>query len=126
MRNEFVGSILAVRAVEDTIRATKKYTKSLFSQKVQHPIQGDDFPSKVITEYYEVYPDTEVGWDMSIIDAAFWLADNPPHVDVRFNYNYLRNKAIVVIHGGNGVVDLLREAIPGFKEALDKVVEDGA
>ncbi len=123
-RNEFVGSILAVRAVEDTIRATKKYTKGAFSKSIQHPIQGAEFPSRVLTEYYEVYPDTEVGWDMSIIDAAFWLADAPPHIDVLFKYNYPRNKAIVIIHGGNGVVKLLGEGIPGFEEALRKVTEN--
>ena len=71
MRSEFVGSILAVRAVEDTIRATKKYTKGAFSKPPQHPIQGMDFPSRVLTEYYEVYPDTEVGWEP--------VSDRPVH-----------------------------------------------
>jgi len=125
MRNEFVGSILAVRAVEDTIRATKKYTKGAFAKSAQHPIQGEDFPSRVMTEYYEVYPDIEPGWDMSIIDAAFWLAGETPHIDVLFKYNYQRDKAIVIIHGGNGVVKLLGEGIPGFEEALGQVVENG-
>lgn len=128
MRNEFVGSILAVRAVEDTIRATRKYTKGAFKSPVQHPIQGEGFPSKVLTEYYEVYPDIESDkslWDMNIIDAAFWLAGETPHIDVLFKYNYQRDKAIVIIHGGNGVVKLLDEGIPGFGEALAKVVENG-
>ena len=121
MRNEFVGSIMAVRAVEDTIRATKKYTKGAFAKVAHHPIQGEAFPSRVLTEYYEVYPDIESVWDMSIIDAAFWLAGETPHIDVLFKYNYQRDKAIVIIHGGNGVVKLLGEGIPGFEEALGKV-----
>ena len=121
MRSEFVGNIITVRAVEDTIRATRKYTKGVFARTASHPIQGADFPSHVITEYYEVYPDMEVGMDMSIVDAAFWLAGETPHIDVRFKYNYQRNKAIIIIHGNNGVVDLLNEGIPGFKEALGKV-----
>ena len=125
MRNEFVGSILAVRSVEDTIRATKKYTKGAFSKPAQHPIQGEEFPSRVLTEYYEVYPDFEAGWDMSIVDAAFWLAGETMHIDVLFKYNYPRDKAIVIIHGGNGVVKLLGEGIPGFEEALAKVKENG-
>lgn len=124
-RNEFVGCILAVRAVEDTIRATKKYTKGAFTKPARHPIQGEEFPSRVLTEYYEVYPDVESVWDMSIIDAAFWLAGETPHIDVLFKYNYLRDKAIVIIHGGNGVVKLLGEGIPGFEEALGKVKENG-
>lgn len=125
MRNEFVGSIMSVRAVEDTIRATKKYTKGAFSKSAQHPIQGEDFPSRVLTEYYEVYPDIESVWGMSIIDATFWLAGETPHIDVYFKYNYQRDKAIVVIRGGNGVVKLLGEGIPGFEEALGMVTENG-
>ena len=128
MRNEFVGSILAVRAVEDTIRATRKYTKGAFKSPVQHPVQGEDFPSRVLTEYYEVYPDIESDkslWDMDIIDAAFWLAGETPHIDVYFKYNYPRDKAIVIIHGGNGVMKLLDDGIPGFGEALERVHENG-
>jgi len=122
-RNEFVGSILAVRAVEDTIRATKKYTKGAFKSPIQHPIQGAEFPSRVLTEYYEVYPDTELGWDMPASKGWAWLWGDTPHIDVLFKYNYQRDKAIVIIHGGNGVVKLLGEGIPGFAEALGKVVE---
>ena len=126
MRNEFVGSVLAVRAVEDTIRSTQKYTKGAFKAPAKYPIQGEEFPSRSLTEYYEVYPDMELGkspWDMNIIDAAFWLAGETPHIDVMFKYNYQRDKAIVIIHGGAGVIKMLEEGIPGFREALDKVAE---
>jgi len=126
MRSEFVGSILAVRAVEDTIRATKKYTKGAFQKPARHPIQGEDFPSRVLTEYYEVYPDTELGWDMPASEGWAWVWGDVPHIDVLFKYNYQRDKAIVIIHGGNGVVDLLEAGIPGFGEALSKVVENGS
>ena len=121
MRSEFVGSILAVRAVEDTIRATKKYTKGAFKSPVQHPIQGEKFPSRVLTEYYEVYPDTELGWDMPASEGWAWVWGDTLHIDVLFKYNYQRDKAIVIIHGGNGVVKLLGEGIPGFSDALARV-----
>lgn len=125
MRNEFVGSIMAVRSVEDTIRATKKYTKGAFTRPEQHPIQGADFPSRVLTEYYEVYPDIDIGMTRPFWDAAFtasdWLWGDTPHIDVLFKYNYQRDKAIVIIHGGNGVVKLLGEGIPGFSDALARV-----
>src|SRR3990170_4746575 len=124
MRSEFVGSILSVRAVEDTIRATRRYTKGAFSTPTHHPIQGEDFPSRVVTEYYEVYPDMDVSLDMSIDAAIIWLAGETPHIDVYFKYNYLHNKAIIVVRGSNGVVDLLKGSIPGFGEALEKVCED--
>ena len=124
-RNEFVGTILAVRSVEDTIRATRKYTKGAFKSPVQHPIQGGEFPSRVLTEYYEVYPDTELGWDMPASEGWAWVWGDTPHIDVLFKYNYQRDKAIVIIHGGNGVVKLLGEGIPGFEEALGKVMENG-
>lgn len=125
MRNEFVGSILAVRSVEDTIRATRKYTKGAFTKPNQHPIQGEEFPSRVLTEYYEVYPDMEIGWDMPASEGWAWVWGDTPHIDVDFKYNYVRDKAIVIIHGGNGVVKLLGEGIPGFEEALGKVMENG-
>ena len=120
-RNEFVGSILAVRAVEDTIRATKKYTERFFTQFKAHPIQGDDFPSNVLRKYYEVYPDMEISWGMPASDGWAWVWGDTPHIDVLFKYNYQRDKAIVIIHGGNGVVKLLGEGIPGFSDALARV-----
>ena len=129
MRNEFVGSILAVRGVEDTIRATHKYTKGLFTMPSRHPIQGEDFPSRVLTEHYEVYPDIDIDVTRPFWDAAFtasdWLWGDTPHIDVKLKYNYQRNKAIVIIYGGDGVVKLLGEGIPGFEAALAKVVENG-
>jgi len=125
MKNESVGSILAVRAVEDTIRATRKYTKGVFRRPVRHPIQGDDFPNRVLTEYYEVYPDTEIGWDMPASEGWAWLWGDTPHIDVYFKYNYLWDKASVFVRGGNGVMRLLAEGIPGFEEALGKVTENG-
>ena len=129
MRSEFVGSILAVREVEDTIRATKKYTKGAFTRAAQHPIQGEAFPSRVLTEYYEVYPDLDLeqqrpAWD-AMLAFSDWIWGDTPHIDVLFKYNYQRGKAIVIIHGGNGVVKLLGDGIPGFEEALGKVQENG-
>ena len=125
MKIEYTGNITEIRAVEDCIRATKKYTKGAFTKAAQHPIQGEEFPSRVLTEYYEIYPDTEVGWDMSASAGWAWVWGDTPHIDVVFRYNYQRDKAIVIIHGGNGVVKLLGEGIPGFEEALGKVQENG-
>ena len=126
MRNEFVGNILAVRAVEDCVRITRKYTKGAFSRPTQHPIQGGEFPSHVLTEYYEIYPDTELGWDMPASDAWAWVWGDTPHIDIRFHYNYQRNRAMVVVFGNNGVVKLLEDGIPGLAEALAKVTtQDG-
>lgn len=125
MRNEYIGSIMAVREVEDTIRATRKYTKGAFTKSVQHPIQGKEFPSRVLTEYYEVYPDTEIGWDMPASQGWAWLWGDTVHVDVLFKYNYQLDKAIVIVHGGNGVLSMLNDGIPGFQEALSKVTQNG-
>lgn len=125
MRNEFVGSILAVRAVEDTIRATKKYTEGFFTRFAEHPVQGSEFPSRVLRKYYEVYPDTEIGWDMPASEGWAWVWGDTPHIDIDFKYNYQMDKAIVIIHGGDGVVKLLEGGIPGFGEALGKVIENG-
>ena len=121
MRSEFTGCIMTVRAVEDCIRATKKYTKGAFTRESKHPIQGEDFPSKVLTEYYEVYPDTEISWEMLASDAWAWVWGDTPHIDMRFLYNYNSNKGKIVIFGNNGVVNMLREGIPNFTNAISKL-----
>ena len=126
MRTEFSGDIISVRAVEDCIRASRKYTECLFTKVNKHPepIQGEGFPSRVLTKNYEVYPDVEVGWNMSIIDAAFWLADCPGHIDVRFSYSYPLNRARITVYGSGGVVQLLKDCIPGIGDVLSPLVSD--
>lgn len=133
MKSEFSGSILAVRAVEDCIRATHKYTKGAFSRRAKHPqaaVQGDA-PSAVLTEYYEVYPDTDLEEILALGQAFWktlaWLGGDIPLVDVRFLYDYRgEDKAKVIIWGGNGVVKALENGIPGFTEALAAVMANGA
>lgn len=123
MRSEYRGELLAVRAVEDCIRATRKYTKGAFSRRSTAPIQGDNFPSKVLTEYYEVYPELEISWDMPARQAIDWLWGDYVHIDVRFRYDYREGKAEVIIYGGQRAIEDLAKGIPGFKDYLDKVTE---
>lgn len=117
MKLEFSGTILEVRAVEDCIRATRKYTKGAFSKPAQHPVQGEAFPSRVLTEYYEVYPDTEVNWDMPAAKAWEWVWGDVAHVDVRFRYDYRADAAYMSILGHDSA-DSLKRGIPGFADAL--------
>lgn len=126
MKTEFKSSILLVRDLEDTIRATKKYTKGAFSRadKQGQPIQGEQFPSRVLTEYYEVYPDLEIGWDMRAGDAWAWVWGDVVHIDMTFLYDYRDNKAKVTVHGGEGTVRELEAGIPGFRAALELVKQD--
>ena len=121
MKSEYKGDILSVRTVEDCIRATRKYTKGAFSRVVKHPVQGDDFPSKVLTEYYEVYPDTEIGWDMSAAVAWAWVWGDVTRIDVRFYYDYRANQARVIVYGGETALRELAAGISGFKDALAAV-----
>lgn len=128
MRNEIVGTVLEIRAIEDTIRATRKYTKGVFSRKrKEYPIQGDDFPSKVVTEYYEVYPETDLEQLRSLWEAVMvtsdWLWGKEPMVQVKFNYNYSRNRGMMTVFGGNGVMKMLGAGIPGFDEAVALIPE---
>lgn len=118
MKNEYFGNIQSVRGIEDCIRATKKYTKGIFSRAKTYPIQGEDFPSKVVTEYYEVYPDTEISWDMPAGKAIDWLWGEVLHIDVVFRYDYRVNKASVTIRGNNGVLQELKRGIPNLAEAF--------
>lgn len=124
MKTVYKSSILLVRDLEDTIRATKKYTKGAFSKAVSHPIQGEgQFPSRVLTEYYEVYPDLEIGWDMRAGDAWAWVWGDVVHIDIRFVYDYKDNKARVTIFGGRNAMEKLKEGIPGFKAILAMIDE---
>lgn len=131
MRIEYIGNILDVRAVEDSIRATRKYTKGAFSYAVRHPIQGEEFPSKTITEYYEVYPDIDMDERMPLWDAIMtfsdWIWGETPHIDLRFLYCYPENKGRIIIFGNDGVVGMLKESIPNFSQKLSnlRIVEKG-
>lgn len=122
MRTEFIGDIATVRVVEDCIRATKKYTKSAFRKPIAYPIQGEEFPSKVLTEYYEVYPEMEPSWDMSWPDFWMWVWGDTPHIDVLFQYDYRVNRGKVTVRGNNNVLDMLKDGIPDFEESLGKVM----
>ena len=129
MKSEFKGSILAIRAVEDSIRATRKYTKGAFSRAAVHPdqmapIQGADFPSRLLTEYYEVYPDMELSWDMPASKAWEWVWGDTIHIDIRFQYDYRQNSAKVIVLGGRKAVSELSRGIPGFARALNEVTSE--
>ncbi len=123
--SEFHSNIAAVRDLEDCIRATKKYTEGIGTMRRKHPIQGEDFPSIVFCKYYEVYPDTDVSWDMPVGIALDWLWQDTLCLDVMFKYDYRANKASVSIKDGEEAVKELERAIPRFKTALERVVANG-
>lgn len=121
----FGGAIIAVRAVEDSIRATKKYTEGVGTMRTKHPVkvQGEgQFPSKKFVKYYEVYPEVELSWEMPAALAIDWLWGETPCIDVRFNYDYRVNTAEVIVRGGETAVKQLAKSIPGFSESLAKVI----
>lgn len=120
--NIFTGTIESIRAVEDCIRATKRYTEGLGTMRHQHPIQGEGFPSKKFRKWYEVSPHTEIKWDMPMGIAMDWLWHDVVLVDVIFEYDYRVNKASVQVINGKGALGELVKAIPGFREALKIVV----
>jgi len=126
MKSEFRGDILSVRTVEDCIRATRKYTKGAFARTQSRPVavQGESFPSKLVTEYYEVYPDLELGWDMSASRAWAWVWGDVTHINVLFRYDYRADEARVEVSGGAKAVDELAGGIPGFQDALAKIAEE--
>lgn len=121
--NEITSNIACIRELEDCIRVTKKYTKGAFRKAAVHPIQGEDFPSKVLTEYYEVYPTLEVSWNMPAGKAIDWLWGDIRHIDVHFKYDYRVNVASMLVKDGHQAVDELCKGIPNFKLALGKAIE---
>ncbi len=121
MKREYNGSILAVRAVENCIRATGKYTE--VGQRPSAAVQGDA-PSAVLTKHYRVRPDIDVEEMMSLGQAIWktfsWLSGES--IRIQFHYDYREDdKAKVTIEGGNGGVCALESGIPGFTAALAAV-----
>lgn len=126
---EVVSNISNIREIEDCIRATKKYTKGAFKKKIDYPIQGEEFPSKVVMEYYEVYPCCDITWDMPAGQAWALLWGDEIHIDIVFKYDYRCNRASMAIsnaykgfssNNGNRSVTELIKSIPGFDKALEK------
>ena len=128
-RSEFRGTILSIRNIEDTIRATKKYTEGVGTMRAHHPIQGEDFASKRFNKYYEVYPDMNLEEMHSLGEAIYltsdWLWGETPRIDVVFNYDYRSGRASMTVKGGVSDVRELDRSIPGFKDALARAGENG-
>lgn len=121
---EKTGNIASIRAIEDSIRATKKYTEGLLTLDRKHPkmIQGEDFPSRVFWKIYEVYPDVELSWDMPVGVAVDLLWGDTSIIIVKFHYDYRENRASMVVKDGQSAINDLKKTIPGFNSALDKVI----
>ena len=119
--DEYSGDILLVRAIEDSIRATKKYTEGVMTARRKHPVQGEEFSSRVFCKYYEVYPDVDVS-KMSLGTIIEWLSGYKTHIDVVFNYDYRANKASILVADGVTAVRELARAIPNFSDSLAKVI----
>ena len=118
---EYSGNLDDIRAIEDSIRATINYTEGVGTMRNKHPVQGEDFHSKVFNKYYEVYPDTAISWDMPMGTAIDLLWGDRTMIDMIFRYDYRDNMASVIIKNGNGAVKALEKAIPGFGEALERL-----
>lgn len=121
---EFTGSVVAVRAVEDCIRATGKYSKF---QITETKVLGADFPSKVLTEHYEVYPklSTKFGGDVRFPEAVDLFIGESPTVIVKFKYNYREDTASVIIKKGIPDIQLLIRGIDGFEASITKLISGG-
>ena len=115
---EFKSNIIKIRAIEDSIRATKKYTEGIETVRKQHPIQGEGFPSKVFCKHYEVYPEMEITWDMNADKAIDWLWGDTEHINLMFKYDYRVNQASMSVLSGNGALNELKKSIPNFSNLL--------
>lgn len=120
-KSDYKGNIDDIRAIEDSIRATINYTETMGTMGNSHPVQGKKFRSPVFSKNYEVYPDTPISWDMPAGVALEWLTGKRTIIHVKFFYDYRDNEASVRIGNGNGAINRLEKAIPGFKEALERL-----
>lgn len=123
MKSEVTSNIGDIRAIEDCIRASKKYTEGLGTLDRHHPVraQGGEFPSVVFCKNYEVYPDVaEVSWDMPVGQALDWLSE-ARCVNFRFYYDYRNNTATVSLPSlDDELWEKLKAAVPGFSAAFKK------
>lgn len=110
------GNIMNVRAVEDSIRASKNYTEYLHTMIAKHPIQGNGFPSRALRKFYEVYPAVDLS-SKTLGEALEWVTGYSESVCVKFFYNYNCNRAEVIFKRVKDI-DKLSNTIPGFKEAI--------
>jgi hypothetical protein len=115
---EFKSTIMQIRAVEDCIRATKKYTEGIETVRKHHPIQGDGFPSRMFCKFYEVYPEMDITWEMKADKAIDWLWGDTKHINLVFKYDYRVNQASLTVIHGNGALLELKKSIPGFDKTL--------
>jgi len=88
-----------------------------------HPTQAD-WPSRKFAKHYEVYPDTELSWDMPLGKAVNW-AMGADVVEVVFRYDYRCNAATVEVYGGPETVKMLATKVPGFSECVARVIVAG-
>lgn len=120
--SEYTGDTEAVCAVEDSIRASKKYTEGVLTRRHRHPdeMQGIGIPSRAFCKYYEVYPDIDfaIGLDMKVSDFMDWVWGETRHINVTMFYDYRAGQATLEIAGGAGAVEELSRTIPGFREAV--------
>lgn len=109
------SDIPKIRAIEDTVRATKNYTEGLFTASKVHPEQ-DNFPTRIFTKQYDIYPDSTVpGWDSYISEVIKWLRSRV--IVIKFWYDYRNNKAEII--GQRNELAILCEMIPNFQETLE-------
>ncbi len=105
-----------MRNLEDSIRATKKYSEGVHIMATNHPIQGADFPSKKFCKYYEFYPDAEINsfWDVPVFG-------NYRVIGITFIYDYRINRAEVQMTR-KADMDELQKAIPSFGQNIVDVI----
>jgi len=123
--NRYESDIISIRAVEDAIRASRRYTEQLGTMLHKHPVQGEHVASRVLTKHYEVYPETDLDEMLSVSKAidrlGDWLWGDVPKVVVLFHYDYRSNRAYVIVRDGTEAIDLLAVNIPGFANAIDQI-----
>jgi hypothetical protein len=121
MKIEYAGNITEIRAVEDCIRATKRYTEGILSKKHPQQIQGDDFPSRTLHKHYEFYPNvSEISWNMPVNTAIDWLYSDTPCIKLSFRYDYRTNQATVIVADDRDITEL-NKTVPGFDIAIQAV-----
>lgn len=122
-KNEITSTIANIRTIEDAIRASKKYTEGLQTIRKVHPIQGEEYASRVFCKHYEVYPQVTVTWDMPVGVAMDWLWKDVECLYITFRYDYRSNIGTMICRDAEKDIARLSDTIIGVAEAIKTIMQ---
>ena len=121
------SGVFNIRQLEDSIRATERYTEGLLTKERKHPIQGEEFTSKAFRKMYEIYPTHNIPKALRTNEDEpikeffpnFYKWITSPAIQIYFYYDYRNDKAELEYHDKD--LEQLIKVIPNFINILKRI-----